>query len=369
MENFLNKKVGIVHDWLTGIRGGERVLEVICNIFPYSTIYTLIYHPDAITASIKSHKIKTSILQSLPYVHLYYRYLLPIYPIAVRSLYPDEEIILSLSHSVAKNIHKPINSIHICYCFTPMRYAWIFYKEYFGVTLFKSILVKPILWYLRKYDLAGSKNVDLFIAISKHIAERIKKCYNRSSVIIYPPVDTQKWTANLSGKFKEHSYDLIVSALVPYKRIDLGIKAYNRYGWNLKIVGDGPEMKKLKKIANRNNIEFLGRVSDDKLLELYRNCRFLIFPGEEDFGLVPLEAMACGVPVIAFKKGGVTETVEEGNTGIFFDEQTEESLITAVEQAKSIEWDRKHIRERAEKFSIPRFIEEIKAVIKKTVKN
>ena len=242
----------------------------------------------------------------------------------------------------------------LCYCFTPMRYAWLFPKEYLGPV--KAALAAPYFAYLRRWDRRHAQHVDRFVAISRHVQERIRTFYGRESDVIYPPVDTDRCTPAPDGGEANGGYDLIVSALVPYKRIDLAVEAYGRLGYPLKIVGSGSGAAKIAHGATAN-VEFLGWRSDDEILALYRNCRFLIFPGEEDYGLVPLEAMACGKPVIAFGRGGATETVEDGTSGVFFAEQTADALCDAVARAEKIGWNRAAIRSRALSFGIPQFLD------------
>jgi len=354
-DNLNNIKVAFSHDWLTGMRGGERVLETLCSVFPDAPVYTLFYNKKAISPIINRHTIKTSFLQYLPGIFSYYRNLLPLFPFAIRTFQlPPADVIISLSHCVAKAFPSN-NKPHLCYCFTPMRYAWLFYDEYFGGNPLKSILAKPLISMIRKWDFTTAQQVTKFVAISKTVASRISKFYGIKADVVYPPVDTDFYTP--SHNYSSGNFDLIVSALVPYKRIDLAVKAYAEYGYPLKIIGSGTEYKKLIKMAS-SNIEILGWRSDEEIRELYRNCRLLVFPGEEDFGIVPLEAQSCGKPVVAYAKGGLLETVIEGETGIFFKEQTPSSLIEAVKICSTKKFVPAIIRSHAEKFSKTRFIKE-----------
>lgn len=350
------------HDWLTGMRGGERVLEILCEGFPNAPLFTLIHNPAAISNTINRHAITVSWLQNVPGIMKNYRYFLPFFPAAIsRFQTPPADLLISASHCVAKGLpHKP-GTKHLCYCFTPMRYAWTFRDEYFGRSLLKSLLVSPILASLRRWDRDVSAGVDLFVAISRHVQKRIRDFYGREADVVYPPVDTDAFTP---GGGAAGSYDLVVSALVPYKRIDLAIRAYNKLAFPLKIIGSGTDTSKLRKLAGPS-VDFLGWQADDKLVDLYRNCRQLVFPGEEDFGIVPLEAQACGKPVVAYRKGGVLETVVENVTGIFFDEQTEQSLAEAVQKCAVTKWDPAAARSNAEKFSVPNFIASLAASIEK----
>lgn len=361
-DRFSDRRTLLCHDWLTGMRGGEKVLEILCDWFPDAPLCTLICKPEAVSSRITDHRIITSPLQRIPGIINNYRYFLPLFPAAIKSITaPDSDLLITTSHCVAKGLNKPASARHLCYCFTPMRYAWLFHDEYIGSNPIKRLIAAPILAYMRKWDKANSANVDLFVAISDHVRKRIKTFYERDSEIVYPPVDTGRFTpaANSSSDF-----DLIVSALVPYKKVDLAIKAYSRLGLPLKIAGTGTGMDMLKSIAS-DNIQFLGWQSDDQILELYRNCRSLIFPGEEDFGIVPVEAQACGKPVVAFRKGGALETIIDNETGVFFDQQTPESLEEAVLRCNSMKWDKDAVRANANRFSTPSFIEKLASCIDK----
>lgn len=353
-------KVAIVHDWLTGMRGGEKCLEAFCYLFPDADLYTLVYKKERVSDIIKSMNIKTSFLQKLPNIEKNYRYYLPIMPKIIESFDLSEyDLILSSSHAVAKGVRKRKYQIHVCYCHTPMRYIWDMQDEYLkkgsinfvGATLFKFI--SP---YLRHWDKETSKRVDYFIANSNNVKNKIKKYYNREAIVIYPPVNTEFYRIlNL----KRENFYLIVSALVPYKRIDVAIRAFNKLGIPLKIIGEGPEEKRLKKIAN-SNIEFLGWQKDEVLLVYYNKCKALIFPGEEDFGIVPVEANACGTPVIGYKKGGILDSIIENETGIFFYPSTEDALIQAIKKFESLSFSPQKCRENAIRFSFERFLREIK---------
>ncbi|OVE75167.1 hypothetical protein BVX97_05630 [bacterium E08(2017)] len=361
-EKWKDLKVVLSHDWLTGMRGGERVLEILCNGFPSADVYTLIHNREAISEDINSHPVTTSWLQSLPGVSKYYRNLLPLFPRAIESMKtPEADLIISTNHCVAKGLIAQPGTKHLCYCFTPMRYAWTFFDEYFGSSPVKSALARPILPAMRKWDKQSASRVDQFVAISEHIEDRISRFYERDSKIVYPPVNTDYWTP---GQQEQGDFDLVLSAMVPYKRVDLAIEAYNKLGRKLKVVGIGGELSKLKAMA-KDNIEFLEWQSDEDILNLYRSCNMLIFPGEEDFGIVPLEVQACGKPVVAYAKGGALETVVDGVSGIHFEDQSTESLIEAVKKCTSSDWDPAAIRMNAETFSNQNFIDNLAAVIDK----
>jgi len=347
-------RVHLAHDWLTGMRGGEKVLELLCQGFPGAPIFTLIHHPPAISPTINEHSITTTWLQRVPGIEKTYRNFLPLFPLAIRGWNPPPaDMVISTSHCIAKGIRPPRGARHLCYCFTPMRYAWTFYHEYFGGHPLKGIAIKPTLALLRGWDLRASDRVDMFVAISRHVQGRILEFYGRESEVVYPPVDTEFFTPGEPG---EDDFDLIVSALVPYKRIDLAVRAYNRLGRRLKIVGTGTDFARLQREAGPN-LEFLGWRSNQEIRDLYRRCRCLIFPGEEDFGIVPVEAQACGKPVVAFRKGGALETVAAGVSGEFFDHPTEDSLLAAIESCAARSWDAARIRRHAEQFSVQRFLD------------
>ncbi|MDO9543398.1 MAG: glycosyltransferase [Kiritimatiellia bacterium] len=371
-----NLKVILAHDWLTGMRGGERVLEYLCKMFPQAPIYTLFYNPDAVSDIINRHPVKTSWLQNIPGILKYYRIFLPFFPSAMENLRVGEpaDLVISTSHCVAKGLIAPEGARHLCYCFTPMRYAWVFYDEYFGSNPLKKMILGPMLRRLRQWDATSSARVGHFVTLSRHVQNRIKNFYGCEADVVYPPVDLSFWTPDddiVAGGHSKNScgdYDLVVSALVPYKRIDIAVRAYTKLGYPLKIVGTGTESGKLLAIAGEN-IKFLGHVSDERLLDLYRHCRALIFPGEEDFGIVPVEAQACGKPVVAYAKGGLLETVAKDLTGVFFKEQNEEALLEAVKQCAAWEWDSVIIRKNAEKFSGQNFINGLSAGIRFIMEN
>ncbi len=355
-------RVALAHDWLTGMRGGERVLELLCEAFPDAPVHTLIHKPAAISDVINRHPVHTTGLQRLPAVSRTYRYYLPIYPWVVRQLRPSAaDLLISTSHCVAKGVARPAGGRHLCYCFTPMRYAWTFYADYFGRNPLKKALLKPMLAGLRRWDRQQSANVDRFVAISNHVRRRIQAYYGRDADVVYPPVDTARCTP---GSQPGHDgFDLVVSALVPYKRIDLAVAAYSQSGYPLVVVGTGTEFQRLQAMA-APNVKFCGWQSDADILAYYRRCRLLVFPGEEDFGIVPVEAQACGKPVVAFGKGGATETLIENETALFFQEQTADALWAAVTAAAEQEWDPDVIRRNAEQFSPAAFIKGLAASIR-----
>lgn len=358
------RRVVLGHDWLTGMRGGEKVLQYFAGAFPDATIATLIANPSALAPNLASHPLKCSFLQRVPGIAKHYRSFLPLMPLAARTLrIPDADLLITTSHCVAKGFKKPRGARHVCYCFTPMRYAWLFREEYLGHGA-RSMLARPLLAWLRDWDRRASDGVDRFIGISHCVAQRIRDFYGRDCDMVYPPVDTHFYTLPDTPPAPDApTFDLIVSALVPYKRVDLAVQAYTKAGLPLKVVGTGTGTEALKSIAGPT-IEFLGWRSNEEIRELYRNCRMLVFPGEEDFGIVPLEAMACGRPVVAYGKGGAMDTVADGVSGLFFHEQTVDALIDAVSRAAATEWNPAAIRAHAENFSPERFISEVARVIR-----
>lgn len=343
-------RVALVHDWLTGMRGGEKCLEVLCELFPQAPLYTLIHVRGSVSPTIEDRPIHTSFVQRLPGAATHYRRYLPLFPKAIESLdLTGYDLVISTSHCVAKGVSTRPGSLHICYCHTPMRYVWDQYEEYFGkdragvATRLAMSVAAP---YLRAWDVRTADRVHHYIANSRNVQERISRIYHRTSEVICPPVDVERFT--VSNRPRE--FAVMVTALVPYKRVDLAVESFNRSGKRLVIVGKGPEFEHLRSAA-RSNVEFLGWKSDDELAELYQRATMLIFPGEEDFGIVPLEAMASGTPVVAYGKGGALETVVDGKTGVFFKDQNVDSLDDALRRAASITWNAGQIREHARLFS------------------
>lgn len=361
------RKVALVHDWLTGMRGGEKVLEILCDLFPDADLFTLLHNPGSVSDKIESHRIFTSFINRLPLKSKRYRHYLPLFPTAIEQLdFKPYQLIVSTSHCAAKGIITPPGALHISYLHTPMRYVWDMYQDYFGdgKTGWLTGKIIPLFAnYLRMWDVTSSNRVDWFLANSRHVARRIKKFYGREATVIHPPVDTTAFSPVESNE----GYDLIVSALVPYKRIDLAIAAYKQLKRRLMVVGSGPEKERLRKSAG-GGIEFHDWQPAEKLRQFYQGCRALIFPGEEDFGIVPVEAMACGKPVIAFGRGGALETVTgatEGQqgTGVFFAKQTVAALTAAVELSEKISWDPGFIARHARQFDRQVFADKLSAFI------
>lgn len=354
-------RVALIHDWLTGLRGGEKVLEALCELFPQATLFTMVHIPNSTSDIIESHSIRTAFTQRLPGVKKIYRWYLPLYPWAVESLDLEGfDLVLSSSHCVAKGATPPAGAVHICYCHTPMRYVWDRFPDYFGNGIMARLLYGPIAGYLRRWDVASADRVHSFVANSKHVAGRIHKYYGRETeAIIYPPVDTDVF---VPGDNEPEDFYLIVSALVPYKRLDLAIDAFRRRPERLLIVGTGPEEKRLRERATPN-VQFVGSLSQKELLPLYQRCRATLLPGVEDFGIAPVESQACGRPVVAFAEGGALESVRDEETGVFFAESSSEALSDAIDRVSSLRSNRKTLRSWALRFSRQRFKTEMKAFI------
>jgi glycosyltransferase involved in cell wall biosynthesis len=392
-------RVALVHDWLTGMRGGEKVLAELCAIFPDAPIFTLFHFPGSVSPAIESHPIHTSFLQRAPGLRRHYRRYLPLFPAAIEDFdLAGFELVISSSHCVAKGIIPPPDGLHVCYCHTPMRYAWDQEHAYFprrrGLTARLRALT---LTALRAWDAASAARVDLFIANSSFVARRIRAFYGRDAEVVHPPVAVDFFTpapapapasAADAGEHREHrdsgGYALVVSALAPYKRVEVAIAACERAGIPLRIAGDGPERERLARLAGPG-VRLLGRVGDAALRDLYRGARLLLQPGIEDFGIASVEALACGTPVVAAARGGVLDVVEDGRHGVLYDDRGDTAAPTghaqaadparlrelpevaaaaaAIDKARQIGWNRMDLRNRAESFAAGHFADRIRPLV------
>lgn len=364
-------RVALVHDWLTGMRGGEKCLEALLDIFPQADIFTLLHVQGSVSTKIESRPIFTSFVQRLPRAPANYRFYLPLFPRAIEGFdLRGYHLIISISHAVAKGVTRPPGVPHLCYCLTPMRYIWDMYDAYFGPGRAGPAVraVMPLVARrLRRWD-RQTEGVDRFVAISDHVRSRVQRWYGRPADVVYPPVAIDRFTP----AERRDTFCLIVSALVPYKRIDLAILAFNRLRLPLIVVGEGPERARLARLAGPT-VRFTGWLSDADVAAYYARCRALIFPGEEDFGIAAVEAQAAGAPVVAFGLGGVTESVTDWSngdrgtndngsapTGVFFHEASVEALETAVRRLDGMVFDPRVLRASAARFGVDRFRAEVR---------
>jgi glycosyltransferase involved in cell wall biosynthesis len=360
-------RVALVHDWLTGLRGGERVLEQLCLLHPGADIFTLVHVPGSCGEVIERHRIVTSFLDRLPRAH--YRRYLPLFPLAVERFdLHGYDLVLSTSHAVAKGCRPAKGALHVAYVHTPMRYVWDQFDAYFGpgraglATRLAAGIAAP---WLRRWDVRSTERAHGLVANSRFVAERIRAFWGREpDAVVYPPVDTSRFLPTPDGP---DDYALVVSALVPYKRIELAVEAFSRLGRRLLVAGDGPSRGALEARAG-SSVRFLGAVPQDALPRLYARASFLVLPGEEDFGIAPVEAQAAGRPVLALRRGGALETVVEGETGAFFDEPTAGSLTEGIAAIDRLDVDPRRIRAHALRFDAARFRPEMQSAIDRAQK-
>jgi glycosyltransferase involved in cell wall biosynthesis len=357
------RRIALVHDWLTGMRGGEKVLESLCRMFPDAELLTLVHARGSVSPAIENRRIRTSVVQWLPRPARWYRHYLPLFPAAVELFDLDGiDLVISSSHCAVKSVVAPGRALHICYCHSPMRYAWDQFESYFGVARVgrtANRILRPVLAGLARWDRATASRVDHYVANSRFVAGRIARYYNRRAEVVHPPVDTGFFSP---GGGAPEPYFLVVSALVPYKRIDIAIDAASAIDVPLKIVGTGPDRDRLQSIAGPT-VEFAGQVSDDALRAAYRQAQAVVLPAEEDFGIVPVEAMACGRPVVALAKGGARETVDPGVTGVLVPEQTAAAFASAMDQVRHMAFDPALLHARAQAYSVDRFESRFREVV------
>lgn len=361
-------KIAIVHDYFTQLGGAEKVAEEMFQMFPRASLFSTVAFRDQMPPGLRQVPIKTSWMQNLPGIRKYYRYYFLFYPFAVSSLnLAHYDLVLSSSSGYVKGVSASRDAMHICYCHTPMRWAWNFdgYSEREAMSPTMRVALQGATSLLRQWDIGASRQPDHFIANSQVVAERIRVAYGRSAEVIHPPIDIDRF--RLSDEVDD--YYMVLSRMVSYKRLDLAVEACTRLGRNLVVVGSGPHSSSLRSIAGPT-VRFAGRLPDAEVARLAARCRALLFPGEEDFGMAPLEVAAAGRPTIAFRAGGAMETILDGSTGLFFEQQTPESLMDAIERFERVDWSPSEIRQQAEGFSVPvfrqrmcRFLERIGAPI------
>ncbi len=355
-------RVALVHDWLTGMRGGEKVLAQIAKLFPEAPIFTLFHFPGSVSRELESHSIRTSFLQSYPGVRTHYRRFLPLYPAAIEDFdFSPYDLIISSSHCVAKGAQPRPGALHLCYCHTPMRYAWDQEHAYFpDRTGLVARLRNLALTRLRSWDVSSASRVDLFVANSTFVAERIRRYYGRTAEVIHPPVDTEYFTPTDAPR---SDFCLMVAALSPYKRVDLAMAVCERVGVKLRIVGDGPERERLEAQAG-SGTRLLGWVDPAKLRDLYRQASCYLQPGVEDFGISSVEALACGCPVVALNRGGVVDIVQDGQHGVLYSEEDgEQALAAAIDKSLAMGFNKLNLRRRAEHFSAARFEDQLRDLL------
>ncbi len=356
-------RVAVVHDWLTIPGGSEQVVMELLEMFPVAELFTSVYDPKPWPAQITDRRVHSSFLNRIPGAAKRYRRLLPLMNAAYRSFdLSGFDLVLSSNHASAKNVRTPPGTLHVCYCHTPMRYAWE--KEFLAEEEVGSLVrigLPALMWHLRRVDLKAAAGPDVIVANSKHVAARIKRYWDRDSVVVNPPVDVE---AMLDVVCDPQDFYLSFGRVVPYKRVDIAVDGCRRLGRQLVVAGTGRALEAVRGYAaGAEQVRFLGGVSDEERRELFCQARALVFPGEEDFGIIPVEAQAAGLPVIAYRVGGASESVIDGRTGVLFDEQTPESLAAAIERFEEMSFDPDAARENARRFGRERFREEMADVI------
>jgi glycosyltransferase involved in cell wall biosynthesis len=366
------ERVAIVHDWLTGMRGGEKVLEAIAELYPGATIHTLLHVPGSVSRALEAHPHKRSFVQRLPGAARHYRQYLPLFPTAIEQFdFDPYDLVISTSHCAAKSVVVPGRARHVCYCHSPMRYAWDQFDSYFGpdqVGPVRSRLLRPVLARLARWDRDTAGRVDRYVANSHYVAGRIRRYYNRGSTVVYPPVDTSFYRPEPA--VRPEPFLLAVSALVPYKRLDVAVRAAAAVRMPLTVVGRGPEEVRLRAVAadSHADVTFAGWLEDTQIRDLYRRARAVVMPGIEDFGMVPVEAQACGRPVVALGKGGALDSVLDGVTGVLVAEGTDEAFAEAFDGLSRRHFDSSTIRAHAEAFGRERFQREFQDAVEQAAR-
>jgi glycosyltransferase involved in cell wall biosynthesis len=348
-------KVAIVHYWLVGMRGGEKVVEALCEMYPQADIFTHVYVPEMVSDRIRQHRVIPTFINALPRSARMYKTYLPLMPLALEQLdLRGYDLVISSESGPAKGIIAPSDALHVCYCHTPMRYIWNMYHDYRdGAGRLTRWMMPPLAHYLRMWDVTSAARVDSFVANSTTVAKRIRRYYGKDSVVIHPPVDTSAFSISAPSELAD--YYLMAGELVSYKRPDLAVQAFNDMKLKLVVIGGGEMLDEIKRIAGPT-VTVMGSQPFEVLKHHYARCRALIFPGEEDFGMVPVEAMASGRPVVAFGRGGATETVAEGVTGVFFAEQTVEAIISSIKRSAALDIDPAKIAAHASQFGRDPFL-------------
>jgi glycosyltransferase involved in cell wall biosynthesis len=355
-------KVAIIHYWLVGMRGGEKVIEALCEMYPQADIFTHVYVPEMVSDRIRQHRIIPTFINALPRAAKMYKAYLPLMPLALEQIdLRGYDLIISSESGPSKGVIPPPDALHVCYCHTPMRYIWNMYHDYRGSAgRLTRLMMPPLSHYLRMWDVTSAARVDSFVANSATVGKRIRRYYGAGSVIIHPPVDTAAFSAAAASDLGD--YYLMAGELVSYKRPDLAIRAFNEMKLKLVVIGGGDMLDEIRRLAG-STVTVAGPQPFDVLKQHYARCRALVFPGEEDFGMVPVEAMASGRPVIAYGRGGATETVADGVSGVFFAEQTVEAISSAVKRLAGLDIDPAGIVAHASRFGREQFFQKMRSHI------
>jgi glycosyltransferase involved in cell wall biosynthesis len=359
-------RVALVHDWLTGMRGGENVIETLGGLFPDAPLFTLFHFPGSVSPAIEAHPIRTSFLQRAPGIRNHYRSYLPFFPAAIEEFdLSGFDLVVSSSHCVAKGVIAPPDAFHLCYCHTPMRYAWDQEHAYFPNRKGIKARVRSLtLSALRAWDVSSAARVNHFVANSRFVARRIQTYYGRPAEVVHPPVNVGFFTPGAAREGpREGGYCLTVSALAPYKKVEVAMAACEKLGLELRIVGEGPERERLEGMAGPRT-RFLGNVDAETLRDLYRGALLFLQPGVEDFGIASVEALACGTPVVAVARGGILDVVDDGRHGVLYpDWEGPLALCAAIDKARRIGFNVLDLRDRAESFSVARFTDRIRSLL------